>query len=51
MNETTILQDDQEILICRISDEAIETAVHTSCAPAANYTLFFCTTLDLCPGP
>ena len=39
----------QEILSYEISDEALEGAARTK--QAANYTLFYCTALDLCPGP
>ena len=31
------------------SDEALEGAAETK--KAANHTLFFCTALDMCPGP
>jgi len=41
-------QADEEILTHQISDEALETA---GSGTAANYTLYFCTALDLCPGP
>jgi len=33
-----------------ISDEALEAAAGTG-DKASNYTLYFCTALDLCPGP
>ena len=32
-----------------ISDEALESAAGSE--KAGNYTLYFCTALDLCPGP
>ena len=41
-------QAEEEILTHQISDEALETA---GSGTAANYTLYFCTALDLCPGP
>jgi hypothetical protein len=41
-------QADEEILTHQISDEALETS---GSGTAANYTLYFCTALDLCPGP
>jgi hypothetical protein len=34
-----------------ISDEALEAAAGTGSDRAAKYTLFYCTALDLCPGP
>jgi hypothetical protein len=42
-------QAEEEILAHQISDEALEMAA--GCETAANYTLYFCTALDLCPGP
>ena len=48
MSDTTIDQA-KEILSYEISDEALEGAERTK--QAANYTLFYCTALDLCPGP
>ena len=48
MSDTTIDQT-QEILFYEISDEALESAAAGK--RAANYTLFYCTALDLCPGP
>jgi hypothetical protein len=42
-------QAEKEILAHQISDEALEMAAGSK--TAANYTLFFCTALDLCPGP
>jgi hypothetical protein len=42
-------QTEEEILAHQISDEALEIAAGSE--TAANYTLFFCTALDLCPGP
>ena len=42
-------QTEEEILAHQISDEALEIAAGSK--TAANYTLFFCTALDLCPGP
>jgi hypothetical protein len=41
-------QAEEEMLAQQISDEALELA---GCEAAANYTLFFCTALDHCPGP
>ena len=39
----------EEILSYEISDEELETAAGIK--RAANYTLYYCTALDLCPGP
>ena len=41
---------EEAILACQVSDEALE-AAGTEGEKAANYTLFYCTALDLCPGP
>jgi hypothetical protein len=45
----TRLDQTEEILFYEISDEVLESAAGAK--PAANYTLFYCTALDLCPGP
>ncbi|HEV8464500.1 MAG TPA: hypothetical protein VGQ63_05800 [Pseudolabrys sp.] len=37
------------ILTCEVSDEALEIAAGDG--RAGHYTLYFCTALDLCPGP
>ena len=42
-------QAEEEILAQQFSDEALEMAAGSE--TAANYTLYFCTALDLCPGP
>jgi hypothetical protein len=42
-------QAEEEILTHQISDEALETAAASE--TAAHYTFFYCTALDLCPGP
>ena len=42
-------QAEEEILTHQISDEALETAAGSE--TAAHYTFFYCTALDLCPGP
>jgi hypothetical protein len=39
----------EEILSYEISDEALESAAGTK--RAARCTLYYCTALDLCPGP
>jgi len=41
-------QVEEEMLAYQISDEALELAGSEG---ATNYTLFFCTALDHCPGP
>ena len=42
-------QTTNEILAYEISDDALENAA--SIGRAGNYTVVFCTALDLCPGP
>ena len=51
MNDITIRLDqaDERALACDISDEALETTAGSE--KAGKYTLYFCTALDLCPGP
>ena len=51
MNDMTIglEQTEEEMLTYEVADEALESA--TGNERAGNYTLFFCTALDLCPGP
>jgi len=44
-------QNEQDILVNEISDRALECAVLIGGERAPNYTLYFCTALDLCPGP
>jgi len=46
-----ISQTEDEMLAYDVSDEALETAAGAGSNIAANYTLYFCTALDLCPGP
>jgi hypothetical protein len=48
---TGLDQAEQAILAYQVSDEALEIAAGTGSEKAANYTLFYCTALDLCPGP
>jgi hypothetical protein len=52
MNNVTIglEQTEEEVLAFKVSDEALESAAGTG-SEKANYTLFYCTALDLCPGP
>jgi hypothetical protein len=53
MNDTTIEleQTEEEMLTYEVSDEALESATGAGNERARNYTLYFCTALDLCPGP
>jgi hypothetical protein len=53
MSGTTTRVDhtNDEILIYEVSDEALETAAHTGSERVGNYTLYYCTALNLCPGP
>jgi hypothetical protein len=52
MSDVTIGFDQTEqILTCDVSDEALETAAGMRNEIAGHYTLYFCTALDLCPGP
>jgi hypothetical protein len=44
-------QTEREILAYEVADEALESAAGTKSQNAGNYTLFYCTALDLCPGP
>ena len=52
MNDATIGHDqtEEEMLKYEVSDEALETAA-TPSETAGNYTLYYCTALQLCPGP
>lgn len=53
MNDTTIRlnhdQIEEKMIAYEVSDEALESAAGSK--QAGNYTLFYCTALDLCPGP
>ena len=52
MNDMIIgLEQTEEVILYEVSDEALESAAGTGGAKAGNYTLFYCTALDLCPGP
>ncbi len=44
-----LTQTDKEMLTCDVSDETLESAAGGG--KGGNYTLYFCTALDLCPGP
>jgi len=45
------LDQTEEILAYEVSDEALETAAGTGNELAGHYTLYYCTALNLCPGP
>jgi hypothetical protein len=53
MRRTTrpIDQTEEEMLAYKVSDETLEIAAGTGNETAGDYTLYFCTYLDLCPGP
>ena len=53
MNDMTIglEQTEEEMLTYEVSDEALESATGAGNERAGNYTLYFCTALDLCPSP
>jgi hypothetical protein len=53
MSDTTFGLDQTEdrMLAHEVSDEALESAAGMTSDKAGNYTLYFCTALDLCPGP
>ena len=53
MSDTTfgLDQTEERMLAHEVSDEAFESASGTARHKAGNYTLYFCTALDLCPGP
>jgi len=46
---TGLDQADEQAPVCDISDEDLEAM--TAIEKAGGYTLYFCTALDLCPGP
>jgi len=52
MSNTAITRDqtEDEMIVYEVSDEMLEEAGSTD-SKRANYTLFYCTALDLCPGP
>ena len=53
MSDTTIglEQNDEEMLAYEVSDETLETAAGSGNGKVGNYTLYYCTSLHLCPGP
>ena len=51
MRDAIIGPDETEVILtCEVSDEALE-AAGIGNEKAGRYTLFYCTALDLCPGP
>jgi hypothetical protein len=52
MSNTAITRDqtEDEMIVYEVSDEILEAAGSMD-SKGANYTLFYCTALDLCPGP
>jgi len=42
---------EEGLLIEEISDDALEAIAFGDRGLGANYTLYFCTAVDLCPGP
>ena len=51
MSATAGLNPTEQIFSYEVSDEALEAAADSRNEMAARYTLFYCTALDLCPGP
>ena len=47
----SLQQNEEEFFNCEITDDALENLMRIGDEKAASYTLFFCTSLDLCPGP
>jgi len=47
----SLQQNEEDLFNCDIIDETLENLVRIGDEKAARYTLFFCTSLDLCPGP
>ena len=50
MSDTKLDPTEEAIIACEVSDDALETAADTGSKNAGS-TFFFCTALDLCPGP
>jgi hypothetical protein len=53
MKNATEKQDQTEeiMLVQKVFDEALEVAAGAGDNRAGKYTFFYCTALDLCPGP
>jgi hypothetical protein len=43
--------NEEDLVSYEISDDALENITSAPMGLAANYTLYYCTYLDLCPGP
>ena len=50
MHKMILEQDEEDLFIREVSDEALETLGRPDNG-AARYTLWYCTALNLCPGP
>lgn len=50
MNDTRLSQDEEAILACELTDEAVERAAGEVRYGAAAATVAFCSGLDTCPG-
>ena len=50
MSDTRLDQFEEAMITYEISDEALEIAAGTASKPGS-YTLWYCTALNLCPGP
>ena len=50
MNDINIDHREEDVLICEISDEALEAAAGTTKDKAGSFTLSFCSGLDTCPS-
>ncbi|HYA29510.1 MAG TPA: hypothetical protein VEI95_11885 [Acidobacteriota bacterium] len=44
-------RNEEDVLAYDISDDALENMTRAPTEGAGNYTFYFCTHLDLCPGP
>ena len=51
MNRVNDERNGVDLLIYEVSDDALENMGSAPVGTAANYTFYFCTQLDLCPGP
>ena len=50
-NNMTIELDQNDLLICEISDEALETAAYAGNEKAGIFTQWLCTAVYFCPSP
>jgi len=44
-------RNEKDLVGYEISDDALENIASAPIGLSANYTLYYCTHLDLCPGP